>query len=160
MLPGIANLALYEISSHLVGDFDTKDAFIINGIFESIFRVRVERWRTRIFVVATNAADGFIVVLDIFDGGGHVVYFNLGLLVAFVFFAARTSASHYLIVVVNRMGIFGGLRGERSATGRFDGRAGLRKSSCASFSASRCARCSRRIMRLWLRSSRSGRPTI
>lgn len=73
MLPRIANLALHEITGHLVGDFDPEDTLIVNGVFEAMLRVLIERWWSWILIVTTNAADSFIVILNIVDCGGHVV---------------------------------------------------------------------------------------
>lgn len=73
VLPGIANLALHEITGHFVSDLDPEDAFVVAVIFEAVLRVLIERWWSWVLVVATNATDGLIVLLDIVHGGDHVV---------------------------------------------------------------------------------------
>lgn len=108
VLPGIAKLALYEVTGHLVSDLDSEDAFVFDGIFEAIFRVRVEGWWSWILVMTTDATHGFIVILDTVDGGNHVVQFNFRLFIAFFVLATCASASRYRVVVGNGVEVLGG----------------------------------------------------
>lgn len=58
--------------------------------------------------MTTDAADGLIIILNIVDGGNHVVQFNFGLFIAFFVLAACASASRYRVVVGNGVEVLGG----------------------------------------------------
>lgn len=93
MLPRVADLALHKETSQLVGDLDGEDAFMVNCVLDAVLGVVVKGGRARVLIVAADAADGLVVLLDVVGGGRHADDVWPRQLVAVVVSAAGAAAS-------------------------------------------------------------------
>lgn len=148
VLPCVADLALHEEAGQLVGDLDGEDAFVVNCVLDAVLRVLVKGRRARVLVVAADAADGLVVLLDVVGRGRHADDVWPGQLVAVVVLAAGAATSKDGVLGGGR--VLGRLGRERPGAGGLLGRPGLGEAPGGSIDSSGNARCGGGNLRLGL----------
>jgi hypothetical protein len=66
MLPDVTDIALHEEPGHIVINVRWQQWLDVNGVLESLILVVIRRWRTRVVVKATDAADGAVILFGYF----------------------------------------------------------------------------------------------
>lgn len=71
MLPDFADVALDVESRNIVRYIEAREYDGVMGVFR-LLRLVVQRGRTRVVVVAADAADSLVILLDVVAAVGHV----------------------------------------------------------------------------------------
>ena len=135
MLPDLACVALDEKPAEVVVHIDGENGLEVNRVLERVaLGVLVEGWWAWILLVAADAANGLVVLVNLILVAdiGHVEQFRLGLLFSVFVLAAGASPAKGAYIVgagCSRRRVLGRLGRERATAGGLLG--GTRFDECS-----------------------------